>query len=105
MMLNILLDISVCFLLHVTKNPTSSPATLDVTLIYVWNNGNYRDGYSAASEPYPLLACRGDCDNDDECDGSLICFQRSGYTPVPGCSGDGQENTDYCYALVRLIWD
>jgi hypothetical protein len=27
----------------------------------------------------------------------LKCFQWDGYTPVPGCSGDGSIYKDYCY--------
>ena len=30
--------------------------------------------------------CEGDCDEDDDCDGDLVCFQREHrYDPVPGC--------------------
>ena len=80
------------------QKPTGSPAvTEDAILTYVWDNGNYEDGYSAASEPYPLHVCRGDCDGDSDCDGSLICFKRDGVTPVPGCSGEGVSAKDYCY--------
>lgn len=32
----------------------------------------------------------------DDCDDGLICFQRSGTTPVPGCSGEGSSGRDYC---------
>lgn len=35
-------------------------------------------------------------DNDSECGEGLICFQRSGFTDVPGCSGSGTSSTDYC---------
>ena len=32
--------------------------------------------------------CEGDCDEDDDCEGSLKCFQREeGFLPVPGCKG------------------
>lgn len=44
--------------------------------------------------------CQGDCDNDDQCEGNLKCFQRSGNEPVPGCSGGEGEDTrgkDFCY--------
>jgi len=41
--------------------------------------------------------CEGDCASDDDCAGELRCFQRTGFTPVPGCSGDGEESIDYCY--------
>jgi len=41
--------------------------------------------------------CQGDCDTDADCANSnLICYQRNGFAPVPGCAGDGDEDTDYC---------
>jgi Bacterial Ig domain len=45
---------------------------------------------------FPLQECQGDCDNDDECAGDLICFQREGTEVVPGCIGVALEETDYC---------
>jgi hypothetical protein len=50
----------------------------------------------AEEEEFPLQECQGDCDNDDECDGDLICFQRDGTEIVPGCVGVPVEGTDYC---------
>jgi len=44
----------------------------------------------------PMEECQGDCDNDSHCKGDLVCFQRSGFTEVPGCSGLGTESWDYC---------
>ena len=41
--------------------------------------------------------CQGDCDRDEECAGSLKCFQRSSFERVPGCGGRGIEGRDYCY--------
>ena len=38
----------------------------------------------------------GDCDQDSQCDKGLKCFQRSGTTAVPGCTGKGVTNHDYC---------
>jgi hypothetical protein len=35
------------------------------------------------------LECEGDCDDDEDCAGNLICEQRSGLEPVTGCSGEG----------------
>ena len=32
-----------------------------------------------------------------DCEGALKCFQRDGDTNVPGCSGDGTSDWDYCY--------
>jgi len=79
------------------QKPTGSPVTEDAILTYVWNSGAYKDGYSAITEPFPLRECRGDCDDDSECDGDLICFKRDDLTPVPGCSGEGVSAKDYCY--------
>ena len=49
------------------------------------------------SSAFPLQECQGDCDNDNDCDTGLECFQRDGTTPVPGCAGEGRRNRDYCY--------
>jgi len=46
---------------------------------------------------FSLGECQGDCDGDDECEGSLVCFSRSNDEPVPGCNGDGTTGTDYCF--------
>merc|ERR1719162_2506341 len=46
-----------------------------------------------------LDLCQGDCDNDSDCQGSLVCFQRHGnnYATVPGCAGTPYaDNEDYC---------
>merc|ERR1712085_57349 len=40
--------------------------------------------------------CEGDCDRESDCNDGLYCFQRDGYTPVPGCKGTGKNNWDYC---------
>jgi 6-phosphogluconolactonase (cycloisomerase 2 family) len=50
------------------------------------------------SSAFPLGKCQGDCDVDEECEGSLVCFQRDGGDPVPGCLGgeDDESRTDYC---------
>ena len=41
--------------------------------------------------------CQGDCDNDGECQGDLVCFLRTGDEPVAGCSGESSPGWDYCY--------
>ncbi len=43
-----------------------------------------------------LSLCEGDCDRDTDCQTGLKCFQRSGYTKVPGCIGRGKRSWDYC---------
>ena len=42
--------------------------------------------------------------------GDLVCFERTGFTNVPGCQGEGRFSSDYCYEVtdeptpsVRLI--
>ena len=47
--------------------------------------------------PGILTLCQGDCDEDDDCEGDLVCFQRGKYDDVPGCSGIDSSRTDYCY--------
>lgn len=46
----------------------------------------------------PLSRCEGDCDSDDDCEGDLVCFQRSDCMYAPGCDGgiDDYSRTDYC---------
>ena len=44
-------------------------------------------------------ACYGDCDDDNDCKGSLKCFERDGDTKIPGCAGGGVNNYDYCYVV------
>ena len=39
--------------------------------------------------------CECDCDNDSECVGDLICFQRSSKHVVPGCVGAVFSGRDY----------
>jgi hypothetical protein len=52
-----------------------------------------------------LQECEGDCDNDDECEGDLVCFLRDEETVIsPGCSGYefiGQE-VDVCIKPIFL---
>merc|ERR1711865_13365 len=42
--------------------------------------------------------CEGDCDADADCKSGLKCFQRDGYTAVPGCVGRGTSGWDFCIA-------
>jgi hypothetical protein len=45
---------------------------------------------------YPIGACSADCDTDEDCAGSLRCFERNADEPVPGCVGNGEEGYFYC---------
>jgi hypothetical protein len=46
----------------------------------------------------PCSLCEGDCDDDDDCEGSLICKQRDSKENFEGCSGGGSDESasDYC---------
>lgn len=48
------------------------------------------------SPGFSLGLCQGDCDSDTDCAHGLVCFQRDGVAPVPGCTGVGVEDYDYC---------
>ena len=47
--------------------------------------------------------CQGDCDSDGDCQGNLVCFQRTAYEAVPGCSGDARPAWDYCYDPIASV--
>jgi len=56
--------------------------------------------YDVEVDPtYALDECQGDCDDDGDCSGDLICFHNdNGATDTPsGCSGTATANWDYCY--------
>ena len=56
-------------------------------------------GNSGQNKPNGQLKlgeCEGDCDRDSDCKYGLKCFQRNGYTSVPGCKGRGRKDWDYC---------
>merc|ERR1712176_863208 len=56
-------------------NATDTPTTLEAALFVTWDGAR-------------LQECEGDCDNDDECEGDLICFKRNRETvSIQGCSG------------------
>ena len=43
--------------------------------------------------------CEGDCDEDADCMGGLVCFQREDGESIPGCTGGSMydiEGKDYC---------
>ena len=70
--------------LPATAQPTAKPTQLKKTKFIRWNNLRG-----------PLGECEGDCDNDNECAGDLICFKRAGHEEIPGCTG-GKRDADYC---------
>mmetsp|Transcript_2625 Transcript_2625/g.5642 ORF Transcript_2625/g.5642 Transcript_2625/m.5642 type:complete len:440 (-) Transcript_2625:343-1662(-) len=78
-----------------TPLPTSSaPTSAIATLVDIGNGG-------LPAADFPLGECQGDCDNDSECQSSLVCFLRDAFAPVPGCTGNGNIDTDYC--VVRPL--
>ena len=58
-------------------------------LMLLGNNGK-------PEEVFPLGLCKGDCDDDDECDDGLICLQLSKSQQVDGCVGESERRNDYC---------
>ncbi len=67
--------------------PTSQPGVIN----YV--------GECAATK-YLCGMCEGDCDDDTDCESGLVCVSRTGYSAVPGCTGEGGDrdliNKDIC---------
>ena len=88
---------------HSNRNSTSvvavasptppPPRALAASLKYVGNDWDPID-------KFPLNECEGDCDEDKDCAGDLICFERKSneYKSVPGCLGGETDSsgTDYC---------
>ena len=51
------------------------------------------------ADKWPLGRCEGDCDSDDDFQGTLICEQRKwsqSWAEVPGYNGTGRRGTDHC---------
>ena len=55
------------------------------------------------SEEIPCFACQGECTLDDHCAPGLACFPRDGWTPIPGCSGSGISDLNYCFVPSNPI--
>ncbi len=49
------------------------------------------------ADAYPLGACEGNCNNNDDCVSGLVCLKRDSFEPVPGCIGEGEKRKNYCY--------
>ena len=75
---------------EVVKEEEEISPTEELTI--VGDNGEPEDVF-----PFPLTKCQGDCDDDDECEGRLQCFNRDDLEEVIGCIGDGESGRDYCY--------
>ena len=68
---------------------------VDGVLARLGNNG-------IPENAFPLGMCQGDCDNDSECQGDLVCVQRDGFEKIPYCDGIGTFGSDYCSRLPVL---
>lgn len=51
---------------------------------------------------HTLRRYKGDCDNNSNCAGKLLCHQRDSGDPVPGCSGRYFSSFDYCICPVDV---
>lgn len=69
---------------------TIKPISSSVYLSDVGDNG-------VPGDAFPLQECQGDCDGDSDCAPGLLCLDRTGIQPIPGCLGDGTSGKDYCY--------
>ena len=65
--------------------PTPPPTTASLQLEVTFSG--------RGSPPNPLPKCHGDCDNDSQCEGSLVCFQR--YVSF--------EQSTFLHPLFRLL--
>ena len=75
---------------------STSSLTSSLTSSSVINNIFGRLRAPGCSKDRPCGVCQGDCDNNDECAGNLICKLKDGPGDVQGCSGYDPSNTDFC---------
>lgn len=47
----------------------------------------------ACTTASPCGLCQGDCNNDEDCSGSMKCFQRMAHRNIPGCAIGGSGDT------------
>ena len=54
----------------------------------------------------PCSLCQGDCDSDNDCEGTLVCYQRDSSSDlVPGCAKGGagdKDADDYCTESLKF---
>ena len=81
--------------LPLQTNRVGPPFKENFKIMEGMNLRNVNDS-SHKSSRIKLGKCQGDCDSDSQCKPGLKCFQRSGYTKVPGCEGQGKKHWDYC---------
>jgi len=96
---------------HPTAHPTPPPPTPPTNTCGTHLTLDGNNGHPAHA--FPLGCCRGDCDRHSgtlqdcdhtflspfvtDCQPGLKCFFRSDKRHIPGCLGEGQKGSDYCY--------
>lgn len=87
-----------------TKNSNRAAANPNEGRILQVPTLNYVGDEGIPATAFPLGRCEGDCDNDNDCTGTLICFQRKPGSDVeiPGCDGTPEAGTDYCYEYPSI---
>ena len=60
-----------------------------------------------SSFPTFCRLCEGDCDDDSDCEGDLVCLERDGFDAVDGCTGAGGDRDvfgkDVCVPPTNVI--
>ena len=81
-----------------TPLPTPLPTTAPTANPVQTQQGQKEIKFVDNPPKKPLAECEGDCDNDDECAGDLVCHQRDPFGSVPGCTGGESSGNyrDYC---------
>mmetsp|Transcript_28329 Transcript_28329/g.59197 ORF Transcript_28329/g.59197 Transcript_28329/m.59197 type:complete len:534 (-) Transcript_28329:220-1821(-) len=69
-----------------TTSPTSKPTTVPRLEII-----------SSCSADEPCGMCKGQCQDDTQCQTGLQCFRRIYLEYIPGCIGPGNQGQNYCY--------
>ena len=59
-------------------------------------------GWNGCSASSPCAHCFGDCDEDDECAGNLVCYKRGPGEAVPSCRG-GEDIDDGKYTNLSIL--
>ena len=67
------------------------------------NTARGSDSQHASTTADQLAACTAASTAGGACEykAALMCYQRTGRSPIPGCNGDGIQSNDYCYDAIR----
>ena len=66
-------------------------------------------GMNGCTRRTPCIKCQGDCNTDDDCINTLLCFQRNATERVHGCIAGGHGDTpgtDFCFDVRHndCVW-